>query len=241
MRYVKTVVFLVLTLYILVGACPVYAGEKQSFYSGSGFFITPNVVVTSNHVVKGASRIEVVYNNEAKLTGTVIGYDDASDLALLRVSGVEFLVGQLVLANSSRMRQGDRIYVVGFPLPFLMGLQPKISEGLISGTAGLQGDLRMYQISAPVQPGNSGGPLLNEQAEVVGVVSASLNAVKMMEQGIAPQNVNFAVKSNNIFNLLNYYRLDVNLNAPENNDRILSAADIMDIARKAVVYITVIK
>lgn len=261
MQHLKAIVFLVLILHTLVFAGPVYAfsnikysstaivgdntklsaGEKQSAYSGSGFFITPNVVVTCSHIVKGASKIEIVYNNEIKLSGVIIGRDDASDLALIRVSGVEAVVSPLSLANSSSMRQGSRVYAIGFPLPIIMGMQPKISDGLISSTAGLQGDLRMYQISAPVQPGNSGGPLLNEQAEVVGVVSASLNATKMMEQGIIPQNVNFAVKSNNICNLINYYRLDVSFNVLPHDDKVLSAADVMDIARKAVVLITVIK
>lgn len=216
-------------------------GEKESVYSGSGFFITPNVVVTSNHIVKGASRIEIVYNNEIKLTGVVIGRDEACDLALIRVAGMEAIVSPLTLANSSSMRQGSRVYTVGFPLPLVMGMQPKISEGLISSTAGLQGDLRMYQISTPVQPGNSGGPLLNEQAEVVGVVSGSLNATKMMQQGIMPQNVNYAVKINNIGNLISNCRLDVSFNVLQYDDKSLSAADIMDIARKAVVFIVVVK
>ncbi|MPM61594.1 hypothetical protein SDC9_108454 [bioreactor metagenome] len=270
MRYVKAIVLLFFILYTFTGLVYAssniqcssvelvsdncygvkdynkYAGktsveEKQSLYSGSGFFITPDVVVTSNHIVKGASRIEVVYNNDIKLSGVIIGRDDASDLALIRVLGIEPIVTPLTLASSSSMRQGSRVYAVGFPLPLIMGIEPKISEGLISGTKGLQGDLRMFQISAPIQPGNSGGPLLNEHAEVVGVVSASLNPAKMMELGIIPQNVNFAVKSNNLCNLIDYCRLDVSFNVLQCNDKILSAADVMDIVKKAVVFITVIK
>lgn len=271
MRYVKAIILLVLMFHTLILAGPVYAsaeveypvigldganvykfkkcdsftgkvsGEKQALYSGSGFFITPNVVATSNHIVKGASRIEIVYNNEIRLSGVIIGRDEASDLALISVPGIESIVTPLTLANSSRMRQGSRVYAVGFPLPLIMGTEPKISEGLISGTVGLQGDLRMYQISNPIQPGNSGGPLLNEQAEVVGVVSASLNAAKMLEQGIIPQNVNFAVKSNNICNLIEYCRLDVSFNVLPCDDKILSAVDIMDIVKKAIVFITVVK
>lgn len=270
MRQVRIIVSLVLILHIIVFVGPAYAfsngqdsrlatdnlssvkiydnysnkssdGEKQSAFSGSGFFITPNVVVTCNHIIKGANKVEIVYNNEFRLSAVVIGHDNASDLALLRVSGLESMVRPLALADSNSIRQGSRVYAIGFPLPVIMGLQPKINEGLINGTTGLQGDLRMYQISAPVQPGNSGGPLLNEQAEVVGVVSASLDAVKMMEQGIMPQNVNFAVKSNNISNLTNHCRLDVAFTVLHYDDKILSAADIMDIARKAVVLVVATK
>jgi len=270
-RCVKAIVFLVLFLHTVSLATPVYAvtnvqywstgvsaedsykvktgdryvnessGEKKlSVYSGSGFFITPNVVVTSNHVIRGASRIEIVYNNEIQLTGVVIGSDEASDLALLRVSGLEDIVSPLVLANSGSVRQGSRVYAIGFPLPLVMGMQPKLSEGIISSTAGLLGDLRMYQISTPVQPGNSGGPLLNDRAEVVGVVTGSLNAANMMKEGIIPQNVNYAVKINNICNLIDNCGLDVSFGESP-YDKSLSAADVMDITRKAVVFIMVIR
>lgn len=216
-------------------------GDKQTVYSGSGFFITPTVILTSNHIVKGAKSIEIVYSNNIKLIGVVMGSDDANDLALIRVSGTESIVRPVALANSNCMRQGSKIYAVGFPLPLIMGMNPKISEGLISSTSGVQDDSRMYQISAPVQPGNSGGPLLNEQAEVVGVVAGCLNATKMMQQGIFPQNVNYAVKINNICNLIYYYGVDVSFNFLQRDDKKLNAADIMDIARKAVVFIAVTK
>lgn len=209
-------------------------------YCGSGFFIAPNIVVTSNHVVSGAKRIEIAYNNEVGLMAVVIGRDEVSDLAILKVSGLEDVVRPLVLANSSGVREGDRVYAVGFPLPMVMGPRAKVSEGIISSNSGMQGDLKMFQISTPVQPGNSGGPLLNDRAEVVGVVAAGLNATFMMKQGIVPQNVNYAVKINNLRNLINNNMLDDSLAAPK-YDYSLSAADVMDLVRKAVVLITVTK
>jgi len=214
--------------------------KKMSVYSGSGFFITPSVVVTSNHVISGASSIEVIYNNEIKLTAVVIGGDETKDLALLRVTGLENVVSPLALGRSDSMREGSRVYAVGFPLPMVMGMGAKLSEGIISSIGGLRGDLRMFQISTPVQPGNSGGPLLNDQAEVVGVVAGSLNGITMMKQGIIPQNVNYAVKINNICNLIDNYNLNSGLVWSLYGSS-LSAADVMDIAKKGVVFITVVK
>lgn len=219
---------------------PVLAAENLSLYTASGFFITPSVIVTSQHVIKGASRIEIVYNNQVQLSAAVIGSDASSDLALLRVQGLEGVAGFLPLANSGSVRQGDRVYAVGFPLPEIMGMQAKLSEGLISATAGMRGDLRMYQISAPVQPGNSGGPLLNDRAEVIGVVSGCLDATVMMKQGVFPQNVNYAVKSDNLYSLI--YNYGLRLPAGEYwAGRVLSAADVMEIAQKAIVLIMVLK
>lgn len=242
----KILVFLVVILLVVGVVIPVCAANPSNVrpslatYTGSGFFITPSVVVTSNHVVRDASRIEIIYNNEIRLKGEVLAFDEGSDLALLKVSGLEYLANPLILASSHTVRQGSRVYAVGFPLPDLMGVQAKLSEGIISSTTGLQGDLTMYQISTPVQPGNSGGPLLNERAEVIGVVAGGLNAVNMFRQGILPQNVNYAVKINNLFNLANACEVDVRRSQPDGGEA-LSAADVMDIARQAVVLIVVAK
>jgi serine protease Do len=213
--------------------------KDLAVYCGSGFFIAPNIIATSNHVISGASRIEILYNNEVRLRAVVIGKDEVNDLALLRVSGLED-VTPLVLANSGGVREGIRVYTVGFPLPTVMGTRAKLSEGIISSNDGMQGDLRMFQISNPVQPGNSGGPLLNDRAEVVGVVAAGLNATYMMKHGIVPQNVNYAVKINNLRNLINTSGLESSLSAPK-YDCSLSAPDVMDIAKRAVALIIVAK
>lgn len=240
MRRITVISFLIFFTYIVVSAVPVFAAENLSLYTASGFFITPNVIVTNHHVIKGASRIEIVYNNQIQISASVIGSDEVSDLALLRVQGLEGLAEALPLANSGSVRQGDRVYAVGFPLPQVMGMQAKLSEGLISATAGMRGDLRMYQISAPVQPGNSGGPLLNDRAEVVGVVAGCLDATVMMKQGIFPQNVNYAVKSDNLYGLIHTYGVEIAV-AGCRNDQTLTAADVMEVAKKAIVFIMVIK
>ena len=90
---------------------------------------------------------------------------------------------------------GDSVVAFGFPLPGVLSSEGNLSTGILSATLGLQNDVRFIQISAPVQPGNSGGPLFDSSGHVIGVVVAKLDAVKIAElTGDISQNVNFAVR-----------------------------------------------
>ncbi len=209
---------------------------KPKVFSGSGFFISPTVVVTNHHVIDGASRIEVIFNNEVQLTAVVIGADAGNDLALLKVVGAEDVVRPLPLGNSNEVREGSRVYAVGFPLATVTGTKAKITEGIVSSTTGFGGSLKEFQITAPVQPGNSGGPLLNDRGEVIGVVTAVLGGAFTAKTGIIAQNVNFAKKAGNIRNLIGNLSIDIYLE-PSQQSGALSAPDIMEIAKKAVVFI----
>lgn len=212
--------------------------HKQA--TATGFFITPSIVVTSNHVVNAAKQIEVIYNNEMKAAATIICTDPASDLALLQVNGFENSVVPLELGQSGKVREGTRIYAVGFPLIAYTGTAAKITEGIISGTAGYKGDLKQFEISAPIQPGNSGGPLLNEKGEVIGVVAAELGRKFVDKTGIIPQSVNFAVKSDNIRSLLANQLGKFNLPISGQQRLVRDAVNIMDLAKKGIVRISVV-
>ncbi|MDD4031594.1 MAG: serine protease, partial [Bacteroidales bacterium] len=90
---------------------------------------------------------------------------------------------------------GQTVFTVGFPMPELQGFSPKVTKGVVSSLNGIQDDVRMYQIDAAVQPGNSGGPLADESGNIVGVVVARLNdAYVAQNTGSLPQNINYAVK-----------------------------------------------
>ena len=109
----------------------------------------------------------------------------------------------LALADSASVRLGEDVYTVGYPLGDLLGESAKVTTGVISALEGLQGDARTLQISVPVQPGNSGGPLFTANGLVAGVVVASLSAKVLYESsGVLPQNVNFAVRSDYVRTLL---------------------------------------
>jgi len=99
--------------------------------------------------------------------------------------------------------------VVGFPLPGLLTSLPSVTSGAVTALAGIRDDVRFYQISAPVQPGNSGGPVLDNSGNVIGVVQSKLNALLVVRAtGDIPQNVNFAIKSSVAQNFLNTHGIE---------------------------------
>jgi S1-C subfamily serine protease len=105
--------------------------------------------------------------------------------------------------SSRRLREGSKVFTFGHPNPSIQGLDPVYTSGDISKLSGIKDDPRTFQISVPIQPGNSGGALIDEHGNVVGVVVARLNALKLLATtGNLPQNVNYAVKSTRLLSLL---------------------------------------
>ena len=120
--------------------------------------------------------------------------DPTKDLALLKVKG-QFK--SLAFASGSGASLGESAFTIGFPNVQLQGLEPKFTDGKISSLSGLRDDPTRYQISVPVQPGNSGGPLMDRNGKVIGVVVARLNDLSVLQSsGSLPQNVNYAIKGN---------------------------------------------
>ena len=130
----------------------------------------------------------------ARVAARVLNTDRRRDLALLAVP--PDLGPQLTFRDSPAVRRGETVVTFGFPLSGVLSSGPTLTSGDISALAGLRDNPTNYQISAPVQPGNSGGPLLDSQGNVIGVVVSKLNAARIAEMtgGDIPQNVNFAVK-----------------------------------------------
>src|SRR6185436_14312205 len=126
--------------------------------------------------------------------------DPINDLALLKLAG-KFKA--IPLGPSRTAKMGDSVFTVGFPNPQLQGISPKLTDGKVSSLSGAQDDVRYFQISVPVQPGNSGGALVDERGNVVGVVSAKLSArAALATSGALPENVNYAVKSSFLLGFL---------------------------------------
>ena len=126
--------------------------------------------------------------------------DAANDLALLKAAG---RFAPLPVASSRSVKLGGTVAAVGFPNIGLQGFAPKLAKGEIASLSGAGDDARYFQISVPVQPGNSGGALVDERGNVVGVVSAKLNAsAALAMSGTLPENVNYAVKSSFLLSFL---------------------------------------
>lgn len=169
--------------------------DVQEVSFGTGWPIQPGYIVTNQHVVSGKKKIAVVSTSGQKISAKVLIEDRINDLALLQVDHPEKLPPALPIAKSSA-KTGSKVFTIGYPHPDIMGTKPKLAEGIVNALSGYMDDPRILQISVPIQSGNSGGPLLNMNGEVIGIVTAKLSAVKMFNwTGDLPQNVNYAVKA----------------------------------------------
>jgi len=167
--------------------------EKKINGSGTGFIITKDgYVLTCHHVIKGAAKIEITLEGKT-YPATLVRDDPNNDLALLKITGS---FPAIAFSSDRSAKMGQEVFTIGYPNPSLQGVSAKFTEGTINSLTGFQDDIRLYQISIPVQPGNSGGALLDENGNVLGVVVAMLNAKTTFQMsGALPQNVNYAVKS----------------------------------------------
>ena len=168
--------------------------DVQVAGSGTGFFVSSDgLVITNNHVINGANQISVTVPTGQTFTARVVSTSASTDLALLRIPYQN--KNYLTFENPGAVEIGDDVFTLGFPVSGLLGKEVKYTDGSISSLSGLQGDATFFQISVPIQPGNSGGPLVNKKGNVVGIVTATA-AVEAFYQatGSMPQNVNWAVK-----------------------------------------------
>ncbi len=170
---------------------PTNEPKLKSF--GTGFLVTKDgYILTCQHVVAGATSVKVKSKDRLYLT-QVLKTDPANDLALLKIDG-NFSALSFSANHSTRM--GQEVFTIGYPNPDLQGISPKLTKGEINSLTGFQDDIRLYQISVAVHPGNSGGPLLDMNGNVVGIIVAVLDAKTTYRlSGSLPQNVNYATKS----------------------------------------------
>lgn len=160
---------------------------------GSGFFVTPDGYLVSNHhVIKSAKSI-YVKTKGGFVQAKIISVDSQNDIALLKVGGS---YQPVPLVQSRDVKLGASVFTLGFPNPELQGVAPKLTRGEISAVSGIQDDPRHFQVSVPIQPGNSGGPLVDGSGNVIGIITARLSEnASLTSSGALPQNVNYALKS----------------------------------------------
>ena len=167
-------------------------------WSGTGFALNDGYIVTNYHVIDGAKSISiqgVKGNFDTHYAVTLVGCDKNNDLALLKISDSNFTgFGPIPYAISNTTSEvGEDVFVLGYPLTSTMGDEIKLTTGIISSRTGFQGDVALYQISAPIQPGNSGGPLFDKKGNVIGIVSAKHSGA---------ENVGYAIKTMYLRNLV---------------------------------------
>jgi serine protease Do len=173
--------------------------------SGSGIIFQKNgssaYIVTNNHVVEGASKLEISLYNGQKTTATVVGTDALTDLAVLKIDS-KYVTDTAVFGDSSTLRPGDEVLAIGNPLG--LDLSRTVTQGIVSATnrsiavstsAG-EWDTNVIQTDAAINPGNSGGALINTQGQVVGI-----NSLKISETGV--EGLGFAIPSNDFIPIVN--------------------------------------
>ncbi len=228
----------------LAGAFKPRTGSNSDYFtspeiptaSGSGFFITDDGYLISNyHVVKDATKVRLL-TGAGLIDAKVVQVDAANDLALLKADGK---FSPLPISSSRSAQLGGTVATVGFPDIGLQGFAPKLAKGEIASLSGAGDDPRYFQISAPVQPGNSGGALVDERGNVIGIVSAKLDAgAALAASGALPENVNYAVKSSLLLSFLESVpAVSAKLKAPNTKDE--KFEDVVKQAQDAAVLVLV--
>ncbi len=204
--------------------------------SGTGFFITDDgYLITVAHVVRNREHMRVVAA-EGEVNAKLVIADAANDVALLKAEGK---FSALPIAPSRSMALGSTVATVGFPNIGVQGVAPKLAKGEIAALTGAMDDPRFFQISVPVQPGNSGGALVDERGNVVGVVAGKLVArARFVADGPAPENVAYALKSSFILGLLESVPEAVD-KLKEPHTQVQKLEDVAKSARKAAVLVLV--
>ena len=188
------------------------SSARSSGKSGTGFFVSSNgYIITNSHVVEGARNIKVTKVNGdsyKKYNAKVEVSDKQNDLAIIKIIDPSFSsIGVLPYTfKFMAANVGEDCFVLGYPLVSTMGTDIKLTNGVISSRTGFNGSVTEYQMSAPVQPGNSGGPLFDKSGNIIGVVSAKHTGA---------ENAGYAVKASYIKNLVEL--LPQNINFPKTN------------------------
>lgn len=169
------------------------ASLPQKEWTGTGFAISNKYIVTNYHVVENANTILIKTPIGDSHHGEICSFDKTNDIAIIKLTE-ELSISTIPYSIKESMSDvGENIFVLGYPLITTMGDEIKLTTGVLSSRTGYKGDIALYQVSAPIQPGNSGGPLFDEQGNIIGIITAK------HKDG---ENVSYAIKSLYLCNLI---------------------------------------
>lgn len=177
------------------------ASREPEVTTGSGTFVSQTgLILTAEHVVRDASEIEVISREGKRARARIVAMSRNLDVAVL---SADITSKSHFPLRINKPVAGMRVFTVGFPVVGVLGQEPKVSEGIISAASGIRDEASFMQMSVPIQPGNSGGPVITESGELVGVVTSSAAVAHFIKRtGTIPQNVNWAAKSSLAVTLL---------------------------------------
>lgn len=206
--------------------------NNSELWTGTGYAINNDCIVTNNHVIEDAKNIIVKGikgNFDIGYKAEVLATDKSNDIAILKIIDSNFKgFGNIPYNIDSRMADvGEDLFVLGYPLTNELGSEIKLTNGIISSRTGYQGNVSTYQISAPVQPGNSGGPMFDKKGNVIGIVVAGVPGA---------ENVGYAIKTSYLKILLE--SVGMKMYKPANNSlSTLSLAEKVKRIKNFVFYI----
>ncbi len=201
---VKSIIVLVLVICFVVVASISWADDKKVITtSGTAFVVNAGgYLLTCNHVVSGADSISVTLGGKT-YEASILSTDYAHDIALLQIQATD--IPSLSFVDSNKVQLGEEVRACGFPIIDSTGTNLKVNRGTIAGINTIRTQ-KAFQIDAPVNPGNSGGPLINEKGEVVGIINA-----KLVDKGI--ENIGFAIPINYVRTTLRDESIDFTVSA----------------------------
>lgn len=213
-------------------------GETEWKSTGTGFFIDKNgYLVTNYHVVEEGNTFEVNVSKNGETVNynaEIISVDRQNDLAILKINDVKFLpLSNLNYNFETKIEDvGSSVFALGYPLTQIMGEEIKFTDGKISSKSGYKGDITTYQISVPIQSGNSGGPLFDEKGNLVGITSSGIN--KKLDLA---ENANYAIKTSYLKLLIE--SIDEKLELPNSN--IMEKLSVTEQIKTISEYVVLIK
>lgn len=199
-------------------------------YGGTGFAISPDGYLATNaHVVKDADSIYVVTHEGKSFKANIVYEDKRYDLAILKIGDSAFHLSTLpFILKNNQARLGEEVYTLGYPRDEIV-----YGKGYISAETGYRGDSNSYQIAIPVNPGNSGGPLIDSKGQILGIISGKQSA---------SDDIAFAVKSSFLLNMLDSLpQNDFNTKTLEKKTSSLQHLNRVDQIKKLQPYIFLIR
>jgi len=211
------------------------SSNRQCKATGSGVLISDNIVITNYHVVEDAEKIEAIININGipeTFSARVLCTDKTNDLAIVCIKDDKFKsqgnAPFQILPNTVDV--GTSVFAMGFPLTTFLGDEVKITDGIISSKSGYEGDIVTYQISVPIQPGNSGGPLFDKNGNLVGITSAGI------DKSVA-ENVGYAIKTPYVLNIID--SAPINISLPKGNG--LKGVELPELIKALKQYVVYVK
>jgi S1-C subfamily serine protease len=220
------------TVPVPIVKAPTQDDDTYKVASGTGFYVSDKGhIITNHHVIEGCEDMKV-HSKGNVLETTKISEDRRNDLALLKTT--ETPKHSFALSTESPFPLQD-IVVAGYPFGEKVSSTLKFTQGIVSSIAGLGNDYSQIQIDAALQPGNSGGPILDEYGNVVAVAVAKLSLKKILKDfGVVPENTNFGVKASAVRNLMEGN--GVSFKSP--NTEVISKRELSQVATDGTVYLT---